>query len=104
MLDPGLISGVEAARIGLVSDLVEVRDEVGPAARRLAGELAAKGPGALAATKGWLGELDGTAPREPTESGARGSALLRGLEASLGLAGGEEERSLLERYWSGRDR
>ncbi len=91
MLDPGLISGEEAARIGLVSDLVETRGEVGGAARRLAEGLAAKPAGALAATKRWLGELDGT-------SGIGTD----GLEVSLGLTGGAEERRLLAEFWAER--
>lgn len=91
MLDPGLISGEEAAGIGLVSDLVETRGEVAGAARRLAEQLAAKPSGALAATKRWLGELDGTI--------GMGDA---GLEVSLGLTGGAEERRLLAEFGAGR--
>jgi len=126
MLDPGLISGEQAAKTGLVSDLVEARDEVHPAAKRLAECLAGKGRSAIVATKSWLGELDGTAPSEPARVGPSGSApsLARGalsqdapraqgaqssrspdgLAVSLGLAGGDEERLLLEQFWASRDR
>ncbi len=126
MLDPGLISGEEAAKIGLVSDLVEGQEEVGPAATRLAEAMAAKGRGAIVATKRWLGELDGTVSNEPTSVGADGGNPSRargalseacspahggrssrkpdGLSVSLGLAGGDEERILLERFWASRDR
>ena len=92
MLDPGLISGEEAARIGLVTDLVEEPGAVLPAAMALAGELGAKGPHALAATKRWLGALDGT-----TAGGGPD-----GLGVSLGLAGGVEEGELLKQFWSRR--
>lgn len=91
MLDPGLIRGDEARRLGLVSDLVENEDEVRGAAGRLAASLAAKPRGAVGATKAWLNRLDG--------AGAAGRA---GLEASLELAGGDEERALLERFWASR--
>lgn len=89
MLDPGLVSGAEAARIGLVTDLVDEADAVPGRAQDLACSLAAKGPGTMAATKAWLGELDRT--------GGEGSDA--GLGVSLGLAGGAEERALLERFW-----
>ncbi len=92
MLDPGLISGEVAARIGLVTDLVEEGDAVLPAAVSLAGELAAKGRHSLAATKRWLGALDGT-----TAGGGPD-----GLGVSLGLAGGVEEGELLKQFWSRR--
>ena len=91
MLDPGLVSGEDAARIGLVSDLVQTRGEVARAARELAEGLAAKPSGALAATKRWLGELDGVA----------GIGAI-GLEVSLDLTGGIEERQLLAEFWAGR--
>ena len=126
MLDPGLISGEQAAKTGLVSDLVEERAAVHPAANRLAECLAAKGRGAIVATKRWLSELDGTAPSEPARvgpggpapslargalsqappraQGARSSGSPDGLAVSLGLAGGEEERILLERFWASRNR
>lgn len=94
MLDPGLVSGEEAARMGLVTDLVGAGDEVAPAAMALAGMLAAKGRGALEATKRWLGVLDGTGP------GVVGAP--DGLGVSLGLTGGAEEGALLARFWSGK--
>ena len=93
MLDPGLLSGEEALRIGLVTDAVGEGDEVGPAAFALASKLAAKGPGAIAATKRWLGKLDGTADVSKA-----------GLEVSLGLTGGAEEAEFLARFWAARGR
>lgn len=90
-LNPGLVRGNEALRMGLVSDLVESPDEVGPAAKHLAESLASKPRGSITTTKAWLNTLDGTM----TESDV-------GLSASLGLTGGAEERTLLEQFWSSR--
>jgi 2-(1,2-epoxy-1,2-dihydrophenyl)acetyl-CoA isomerase len=92
MLDPGLMDGERAHRIGLVSSLVVTPDEVGPAAAALAAELAAKPRAGMRATKRWLNHLDGTS------GGDRGA-----LEVSLALAGGEEERALLGAFWSQRE-
>ncbi|MCC7387653.1 MAG: enoyl-CoA hydratase/isomerase family protein [Phycisphaerales bacterium] len=102
MLDPGLISGEEAARIGLVTDLVEEPGAVLPAAMALAVELGRKGPHALAATKRWLGALDGTGTGEGAGGAAGGNVGPDGLRVSLGLAGGVEEAELLEKFWSRR--
>lgn len=88
MLDPGLIRGTEAHRLGLVTDLVASRGEVAARATALARELTQKPSSGMTPTKRWLNELDGA---------ERGSA--DGLEASLGLAGGAEERRLLESFW-----
>lgn len=90
-LDPGLIGGEEALGLGLVSDLVEEASDVGPAALALAVALARKPRGGVAATKSWLNEIDGAA-----EAGDAG------LDCSLGLTGGDEERELLRRFWEGR--
>lgn len=89
-LDPGLVRGEEALRIGLVSDLVAEPGEVDGAAVALAERLAAKGAGAMRATKAWLNELDQAEGEE------------RGLATSLGLAGGQEEQDLLRAFWSAR--
>ncbi|HZW08313.1 MAG TPA: enoyl-CoA hydratase/isomerase family protein [Phycisphaerales bacterium] len=91
MLDPGLIDAAEALRLGLISSVVETPEEVGPAAERLAIELAAKPRAGMVATKRWLNELDGTA-----------AADRRALEVSLGLAGGPEEAELLGAFWARR--
>jgi enoyl-CoA hydratase/carnithine racemase len=84
MLDPGLTTGEAAARAGLVHELVDRPEEVFPRSLELAAALAAKPPGAVAATRSWLREI------EDAESSAP-----RGLDASIGLVGGAEERSLL---------
>ncbi len=88
-LDTQLIDGAAAHRIGLVTDLVSSPEEVLPTATALAHTLAAKPPHGLLATRRWLDEL---APADAP----------RGLAASLGLTGGDEERRLLPQVWSTR--
>lgn len=90
LLDPALMTGVEAHDAGLVSHLVDQREQVDVVARGLAAALAAKPPGAMAATKRWVNELD---------PGADEAGFDSALEASLALVGSEEERSLLPRVW-----
>ncbi len=85
MLDPNLIGGEEAAWIGLVHELVDQPDQVLPRALEVARSLAEKPPGAISATKRWLGEIEAIGDRAPVA-----------LEASLGLAGGDEERARLQ--------
>ncbi len=84
LLDPSLIDGEEAHRVGLVHELVESPEEVLPRARAIAQMLADKPRGALAATRAWLFELEGL-----------GSAPRRALDVSLSLAGGDEEQARL---------
>lgn len=92
MLDPGLIGAEEAFRVGLVSDLVDSAEEVGTRAMAVAAGVAGKPRAGVAATKSWLNRLDG---------GDAGGG--EGLACSLGLTGCEEERELLERFWTGRE-
>lgn len=82
LLDPRLIDGSEAARMGLVHRLVELPGDVRPESVRIASELATRPSVAMATTKGWLNSL---APTDASE----------GLAASLRLAGGAEERERL---------
>lgn len=89
LLDPGQISGAEAVRVGLAHVCLATPEEVLPRAIQMAEELAAKPAGALHATKAWLLEQD-EASRQAGE----------GLEASLKLTGGAEERELLSRALS----
>lgn len=85
-VDPGLISGAEAVRQGLAHEAVAEPDQVLPRALRVAADLAAKPTGTMHATKAWLLSLD------------EESCLAEGgLEASLALTGGAEERELLPR-------
>jgi enoyl-CoA hydratase/carnithine racemase len=73
MLDPGLISGAEAAAIGLAHVCVPTPEEVLPAALAAASELAEKPPGAIAATKAWLREIE--AWKSSSGHAARGLAV-----------------------------
>lgn len=89
MLDPGLIGGSEAERIGLAHESLPEAAEVRPRAMEIARALAAKPRWAYAATKSWLQEIDRPAAL-PNVSG-------RSLAASLSIVGGEEERERLPR-------
>lgn len=90
LLDSDLIDGRHAHRIGLAHYLVERAEEVLPRAREIATSLALKPRQALRETKHWLNELDGS---------LNAHAIDGALHASLGLAGGAEERALLTKYW-----
>ncbi len=90
LLDSGLISGEEAARMGLVHELVDLPEDVLPRAIEEARALAEKPAHAIAATKRWLNEID------PIGDGGR-----RALDVSLGLAGSEEERVRLAAMFGG---
>ncbi len=92
MLDPALIDGREALRIGLAHECLEHAEDVRGRALDLAAELAAKPHHAMYVTKHWLNELDGVDRDEPF-AGA--------LEASLAIAGGAEERERLAAMWGG---
>ncbi|HYE02543.1 MAG TPA: enoyl-CoA hydratase/isomerase family protein [Phycisphaerales bacterium] len=91
VLDPGLIDGREAARLGLAHEVVEEPGEVLPRAMDLARELAAKPRRGLMHTKRWLNRIDGSGEAE---------ALAPGLAASLALVGGPEQAELLPRAWA----
>jgi len=93
LLDPGLISGEEAVRIGLASELVGERDEALPRALEIAATLADKPAHAVRATKAWLNEVDGS---------ARDEALDGALAASLATADAPEARARLEEMWGAR--
>lgn len=90
-LDPGLIDARRGLEIGLVHRLVAAPGDVRPEARKIAAELSAKPPHALAATKRWLMELDAVTP----------SVIATGLDTSLRLTGGDEERRLLGASFGG---
>jgi enoyl-CoA hydratase/carnithine racemase len=90
LLDSELIDGRRAHQIGLAHYLVERAEDVLPRAREIATSLALKPPGALRETKHWLNELDGSLCSKAIDGA---------LHASLGLAGGAEERALLNKHW-----
>jgi len=91
MLDSGLISGREAARIGLADECTGDPDGVLVRAGQIAAQLAAKPKAAIQATKRWLNEIS------PVNRWA-GPA----LDVSLGLAGSSEERTRLSELWKPR--
>ncbi|MEO1585288.1 MAG: enoyl-CoA hydratase/isomerase family protein [Planctomycetota bacterium] len=80
---PDTFTGEDACRMGLVHVLVDSADDVYGEAVHQARLLAGKPTHAFAATKRWLNSIEGVERR-----GDAGS----GLEASLALTGGEEER------------
>jgi len=91
-LDPALVSGREAHRIGLVHEVVAGADQVRSRAVEAARMLAAKPSGAYAATKGWLREIEaGLGPED---------AAARALGASVGIAGAAEETERLTKLFS----
>lgn len=91
LFDTQLISGTEAARIGLADRAVDIPEDVTPRAQIEAAKLAGKPPGAIAATKRWLNEIDGSMGDGEFD---------RALAASLELVGSHEERRLLEALWA----
>lgn len=94
LLGAGLFDGARAHEIGLAALCVDLAEDVVPRAQLEADKLASKPPGAFAATKRWLNEVDG--------SGAD-AAFDEALQVSLGLVGSDEERTALERMWAARD-
>ena len=92
LLDPGLITGDEGARLGLVHEMIEAPADVRARAIEIASALAAKPPLGVHTTKRWLTEIEG-ADRHDVFDAA--------LRASLALAGGAEERSRLAALWKG---
>ncbi len=91
LFDTQLISGLEAARIGIADRAVDIPEDVTPRAQIEAAKLAEKPPGAVAATKRWLNEIDGSLNEDEFD---------RALAASLALVGSEEERRSLEAMWA----
>jgi enoyl-CoA hydratase/carnithine racemase len=91
LLDPSLITGKEAARIGLAHESVPTPEDVIPAAQSLANTFAAKPPHGLFMTKHWLNELDGS------DNDIAHAAALR---TSLDLVGSHEERERLAAIWN----
>jgi len=90
VLDPGLISGLDAVRIGLAHECAATAAECEARAIEVAKGLAAKPRHALAMTKRWLGEIDGLLDSRWAEAG---------LEASLAVVGSAEQRERLAELW-----
>jgi methylglutaconyl-CoA hydratase len=94
LLGANLFDGVRAHDIGLAALCVDLAEDVVPRAQLEADKLASKPPGAFAATKDWLNEVDGSLDDE---------AFDEALRVSLSLVGADEERAALERMWAARD-
>jgi enoyl-CoA hydratase/carnithine racemase len=90
LLDPGLISGGEAVRIGLAHESFLTPQAALARAREIALQLAEKPAAALAATRAWLAEIESALAPPDAPS--------RGLRTSLALAGSPEERERLSRF------
>ena len=90
LLDPQLIDGDEARRIGLVQLLVDTPEDVIPRGQIETHKLASKPPHAMATTRAWLAEIEGL---------DGGSEIDRSLAASLELVGSPEERERLAQLW-----
>ncbi|CAG1010842.1 Crotonyl-CoA hydratase [Phycisphaerales bacterium] len=89
-LDPGLISGREARRIGLASDLAATGPECEPRAIVLARSFAVKPRHALGYTRRWLNEIDGSLDESSHEAAMR---------SSLACVGTAELRERLAAAW-----
>ncbi|MBY0260921.1 MAG: enoyl-CoA hydratase/isomerase family protein [Phycisphaerales bacterium] len=90
LLDPTLISGWEAARLGLVHECLEDAGKVRDRALAIAVGLASKPGPAMRATKALLNEIEGAL--DPARADAA-------LAASLSLVGSAEERERLVALW-----
>ncbi len=91
LLDPELFSGEEALRCGLAHFCEADAGAALARADEIARSLAGKPPHSLRVTKRWLSELDGS-----FDDGVLNAA----LDASLALAGGDEERQRLAALWT----
>ena len=81
LLTGGTMSGQQALQLGMV-DQLHPQEELDEAALTLARELAAGGQQAIAVTKQWLNELDGSMDDDPSVTGAQLSAqVIAGSEA-----------------------
>lgn len=90
-----LIDGRTALRIGLATHCAPDAASLPILVDDLVGRLGSKGPVALAATKRWLNELDGSDRDDLFERTAEGSAL---------LCGGDECVAMLAHFWNNRKR
>lgn len=90
LLDPRLIRGEEAVRIGLAHELVNEPADVRSRAIEIASALACKPAHAMGVTKRWLNEIEGVDRDDRFDSA---------LAASVALAGGAEECERLQSLW-----
>lgn len=89
LLDPDVVGGDRALELGLVHELVEEPGEVRERAMELGAALADKPGDGCMRTKAWVNEICAVGDER-----ARA-----GLEGSLGLTGGHEERERLAALW-----
>lgn len=89
-LDPSLITGTEAHRIGLAHECPPTAAECAEHAAAVARELAAKGD-ALATTKMWLNEVDRSLDIPPLDAA---------LATSLDLVGSREQVERVAALWT----
>lgn len=89
LLDPDVIGAERALELGMVHELVDGAERVRERAIELGGSLAEKPGGGCVSTKRWVNEICAV-------NDARASV---GLEGSLGLTGGDEERERLAALW-----
>jgi methylglutaconyl-CoA hydratase len=86
LLAGGILTGEEGYEIGMVSHLADL-DDLRSAALSFGQDLAKGGPEAVATTKAWLNELDGSMQDDLLDKGARLSAeIVQGNEAQERLA------------------
>ena len=90
LVDPALIDADRALQIGLVHELVESADEVRARTIEIAQHLASKPGHGTFYTKHWLNEIT---------AGMTDQAQA-GLDVSLSLTGGDEERTMLSALWA----
>jgi len=90
LLDPALITGEEARRIGLVDLCVDIPEDVTPRAQIEAMKLADKPRWAFGATKRWVNEIE--------SAGLDDDAMNRALDASLSLVGSDEQHERMKRF------
>lgn len=91
LLDSPLFDGTEGARIGLVHEVVETPEAVGPCAHAIALAMAGKSVHAMKATKSWALEISG-------EKKMPGRAA-RALDASVSLVTTDEAIARLASVW-----
>ena len=91
MLDPGLIDGREALRIGLVHVCCDIREDVIPKSVKIAKQMAAWERAAWVAAKRHLNELDGSMDDAAFEAA---------LAASMGLVGSEDQVRRVAGLWA----
>ncbi|MFN9133817.1 MAG: enoyl-CoA hydratase/isomerase family protein [Phycisphaerales bacterium] len=91
MLDTSAITRRDALRVGLAHRCVATPADVLPEALRIAAELAAKPPHALAATKALLASIDRVDADEPFD---------HGLAVSMSLVGSDQQRERVAALWA----